>query len=851
MLGILQRNPLPDETPPLHRRTLTASIFQDKAPWFLILAAILLAIVFRLAIFNGMTLTSISSYISPYSFYGELQAEGARYDQNPLLAADIERVWNPVRVMLHRQLSQGSLPLWNPAAADGMPLLAEEQTQSADPVNLLLCLLFSAPDSGVIFTFISFLLAGLWLFLLAREVGTSWYGSFISGICYMFSGPIVVWYMRPNSQTYVYLPLLLLAFEKGFGAEGEKCRRAWLLVAAVAVALILLSGHSQIAVLGLLCYGVFVGHRIGWDTATPKIMGERGRQWLIWLILPCLIGVGLAAYKVLPFAELSLQSPVLGTGRGGMLPLTWERVWERCVAGWFLLHPLQTGADLLKLFLPFFFGSPATGQHLPFGETYYQSFGENFAESASYFGILPVLFALSMLFSYRSLTVRLRSYAFCFLFGFAICYDLPIINLIRALPVLNLIKLDRLFFIIPLAGAVLAGKGFDAFMLSRPGRQLGMLVTVLVFVGTAFVGIHLAVPTWSPLSYHYYYAFIPVLVLLIAAAIVGLGRMAPAINRLLPAVLTLLIIFDSLHFAYNFMAFQPAELLHPLTVRSRLLAAYANPVYRLKYQGFFLSSFNFAYAGLLADSTFSVLQVGRHDALVKELGKALAADTPPHWGTVQTTRQPWLDVNSVGLVGVDRQMGKELAEAQQNSNLQPLYIDDDLLFFENSAALPRFSLYTNYLVVDSAAEIAAKLTSEGHDYRHTLLIDRSTPPSRVERGSGGEGGSGKIRLLHDAPDAFVLEVTTDTPSILAVTDTWYPGWQAEVDGASTPILQVNQAFRGIEVETGRHEVAMRYRPLMFRIGWLLSLGTLVLVACWWMYHARRPSCLRQSLTSAP
>lgn len=836
---MLQSNFLPPDTPPPHRRTFKDTIFQHPLTWYLILATILLAIVFRLAIFHGMTLTSISCFISPGSFYGELQSQAAHYDQNPLLAADIERVWNPVRAMLHRQLSRGSLPLWNPAAADGMPLLAEEQTQAADPVNLLFCLLFPGQDSGVIFTFFSFLLAGFFVFLLSRSLDISWQGTLVSGICYMFSGQLVAWYMRPNSQTYVYLPLLFLAFEKGFQVEGNKRLGPWLFVAASAVALMLLSGHSQIAVLGLLCYAIFIGHRI-LLSAERRNWRHQGRQWLTWLFWPCMIGAGLAAYKVLPFAELSLVSPVLNTGRGGMLPLTWERIWEKCLAGGLLLHPLQTGADLLKLFLPFFFGSPATGQHLPFGEAYYQPVGANFAESASYFGILPVLFAITMLLSYRSLPLRLRSYAFCFLFGVGICYNLPVINLVRVLPVLNLIKLDRLYFIIPLAGAVLAGKGFDLFILSGPGRRLGIIVTGLVLVGAVFIGLNIGLPVWAPIRHHYYYAVIPVLILMLAAVFVGLSRTVAYANRLLPTAIILLIIIDSLHFAYNFMAFQPSELLHPATARSRLLAAYANPVYRLKYQGLFLSSFNFSYPGLLMDSTFSVLQIGWHDALVKELGKALVSDTPAHCGTVRTTGKTWLDVNSVGLVGIDRQREKEVVEAQQNSNLLPVYIDDDLLLFENVAAVPRFSLYTEYLVTDSVEETVTKLTSDAYDYHRTLLVDRRTPPS-TESASSGTEPTGAIRVLQDEHDTVVLDVTADQPAILTVTDTWYPGWQASVDGTPVPILRVNQTFRGIEVGAGRHEVAMRYQPLTFRVGWLVSLGTAVALACWML--TRHPARL--------
>jgi uncharacterized membrane protein YfhO len=63
-------------------------------------------------------------------------------------------------------------------------------------------------------------------------------------------------------------------------------------------------------------------------------------------------------------------------------------------------------------------------------------------------------------------------------------------------------------------------------------------------------------------------------------------------------------------------------------------------------------------------------------------------------------------------------------------------------------------------------------------------------------------------------------------------DTWFPGWQATVDGRSAPILEVYGALRGVVVEQGVHRVEMVYRPWSARLGGLMTLlgiaGSLVL-----------------------
>jgi uncharacterized membrane protein YfhO len=48
--------------------------------------------------------------------------------------------------------------------------------------------------------------------------------------------------------------------------------------------------------------------------------------------------------------------------------------------------------------------------------------------------------------------------------------------------------------------------------------------------------------------------------------------------------------------------------------------------------------------------------------------------------------------------------------------------------------------------------------------------------------------------------------------MVIVTDSFFPGWRATVDGKSTPIYEVDGGVRGIVVEKGAHEIDMKYRP---------------------------------------
>ena len=59
--------------------------------------------------------------------------------------------------------------------------------------------------------------------------------------------------------------------------------------------------------------------------------------------------------------------------------------------------------------------------------------------------------------------------------------------------------------------------------------------------------------------------------------------------------------------------------------------------------------------------------------------------------------------------------------------------------------------------------------------------------------------------------------------MLVVSDNWYPGWDAEVDGRPTGIWKVNTVLRGVVVGAGKHTVVMRYRPFSVYFGFALTL----------------------------
>jgi uncharacterized membrane protein YfhO len=60
-----------------------------------------------------------------------------------------------------------------------------------------------------------------------------------------------------------------------------------------------------------------------------------------------------------------------------------------------------------------------------------------------------------------------------------------------------------------------------------------------------------------------------------------------------------------------------------------------------------------------------------------------------------------------------------------------------------------------------------------------------------------------------------------------ISDLWYPGWKAWVGEAEAPILRANYLFRAVPVGSGRQQVTLRYQPLSFYLGGMISAATLL------------------------
>jgi hypothetical protein len=90
-----------------------------------------------------------------------------------------------------------------------------------------------------------------------------------------------------------------------------------------------------------------------------------------------------------------------------------------------------------------------------------------------------------------------------------------------------------------------------------------------------------------------------------------------------------------------------------------------------------------------------------------------------------------------------------------------------------------------------------------------------------------EKSPGEVRVIAWEDEGIDLEVHAAKPALLVLNDSFFPGWEARVDGSPTKIHRANALVRGVFLAAGDHRVEFSYRPKSFLIGVTISLATLL------------------------
>ncbi len=176
---------------------------------------------------------------------------------------------------------------------------------------------------------------------------------------------------------------------------------------------------------------------------------------------------------------------------------------------------------------------------------------------------------------------------------------------------------------------------------------------------------------------------------------------------------------------------------------------------------------------------------------------------------------------------------KLVFETSPKAELPPLTI------LENPQFLPRAYLVPTSLVLTREKALAFMISSDFNPIQQVILEKNLDLP---QNGQGTKKQD--IRLLEDEEDRLQFQVETPASAYFVLTDSFYPGWKAKIDGQETEIVVANYAFRAIAIPAGKHLIEFSFKPISFYLGALITLLTLIAMVVFFLVNPFKKSILR-------
>jgi len=757
--------------------------------------AIVLFILFHQSLFLGKGLLATDGIFlfSPWRQLGEHKISN-------FLLADQYLYLNPQQHLLHTQMQQARLALWNPYLACGMPTAASMQPAAFFPLNLTLLWLDPFIASGL-GAFLKLFLAGFFTLLYMRRLGVGQLAATLSAAVFSMCSFMIVWLGHPHTNCAMWLPLLLYFIEGEFQeTESTLATAAGNLRASlrrwagfsVVYAFMIFGGHPPTIVHVSLVVAVYFFFRL--------IFGCRGqlagrRTILFFCSIGC--GVLLAAPQVLPFLEYYRQSSV---------PLCSAAInrWARH------LHVSAFAYGLM----PYIAGSPNRGfvELMQFARPNY-----NFNERTIFIGIVPMcLSVFAAVFRRNRIVVFYFVLLLCCLA--AICGVWPILPVLGHIPILSGINHMRLILVVCFSLAVLAGFGLEGLSRTGTSARLKVAAGLLVLAG-AFVfwivgrfrpvlaGHDSEVRAFVLSQLHVF------CVSVVAAVFIILYPWHR--GKKIPKILALVwVCFELLWFAMDYNPSIRREAYYPKTPSVSFLQQ-DDSLFRIASLDGVLPVNTAVMFGLYDIRGQDFMTVRRYEELVTGSAGKFFFYVP------ENPLPCCLKLLNVKYLLTDKDRLLPLERVYQ----------DEIAIYRNEPFIDRAIVVYDYEVLPEKASILEIVRSEDFDPRKRLLLEQQPELPDCRGEPAADVAEPNVRIVAYGTDEVTIEAATPRTGFLVLLDTCFPGWRAFVDNKETRIYRADYNFRAVALPAGRTTVRFVYKPASFSVGCSLSLACVILLAC--------------------
>lgn len=150
--------------------------------------------------------------------------------------------------------------------------------------------------------------------------------------------------------------------------------------------------------------------------------------------------------------------------------------------------------------------------------------------------------------------------------------------------------------------------------------------------------------------------------------------------------------------------------------------------------------------------------------------------------------------------------------------------------------------------VKAGENVIVKMKLKGEDTTGYVRLSAASVNEQRYQDFVREMIAGRLDAQIKNEDHIKGTVTAGEDQILFLSIPYDTAWQIKVDGEETEAEILGDAFLGIMLEPGKHEIEMQFLPQGFRIGAMISIGSLVLLILGWIFTVKRKKSEKEKKT---
>lgn len=709
----------------------------------------------------------------------------------------------PLRVIAAR-IVESAFPLWNPYIYSGFPFFAAIQTAVLYPPNWLGVLLSHAMafNLSIIFHHAA---SAFFTYLYARLIGARDLAAFAAGIIFAFAGFTAAHLQHTMIiHSSVWLPVLLFIFEKLRKTLDVKC----LLAASLAISLQVFAGHPQTVFQSFLILAFFM-------VFFACRMGPRERIRFIGL---CFLAVFLSVLITLP-----------------QLVATFEliRLSPRADMSYKFFTSFSFPPHLIPtVFFPFLWGKG-------YGGKYWGPFVD-YTGTEGFIGILPVVLAAIVFLKDRKGNPHIRFWGIIGIAAFTLSFGryLPFYEILWHLPIFNLFRASgRHWFEVDFAVAVLFSMGLTYLLERKSFYRSAAIVVLIALIAITIISLTLFK---EPLYRHITSSIKPMSIVRMADA---LSLKSPAIY--IPLLFMLSYVFwlltvnlkaKSVYLKYLILPLVIAEALSFRTnfglgpKRSEVTAMCGTGAFgflvkqgegRTAFMHEKLQPMQGAMCGLKMLEAFEELAITRYNDLL-DLDTAGVFNL---WPVTLQNNAVLSMLNARYIVVSPRMEGViSMMRKDDRSVYKKVFSEGGTAVYLNRNALPLAFSISNLKGSPDYGDIKKRLLEDSFDPAKTAIVSEKDLAE-----TGNAFTKGNVRVVSYKPGKVVLNTDFGGRGFVILSEQYYSGWKAFIDGKSTSIYQTNGVLKGVVVPEGAREVIFVYRPFKIYASFGISILTLTAI----------------------